>query len=183
MKSNIEVSNLEVLSKIMNMVNSYKDPITGLNKHLAKKSYETLQKVANERIDMFDDTNTNKEAKASYLQHNHYKINPDGFELYNDMPRIAWRGRNGNNYDFSVALAFEFGTGIVGETNPADWASKYSYQYNMHKYNFGWNYIDLNGKKQHTLGYPGMEIYRYTLIEIEKKIRSWIDEYMKEVSK
>lgn len=178
MKNSVEISNLQGLSKIMNIVNKFS--IKELNEYLAKKGYEALQKVSSERINLFDDTNTNQEAKESYLQHNKYMVNEDGFTLYNDMPKIAWRGINGNGYDFSVALAFEFGTGIVGQNSPAELASKFNYKYNVNKYNFGWNYIDLNGVKQHTYGYPGMEIYRYTQIEIEKNIRQWIKDYMKE---
>lgn len=183
MKNSIEISNLEGLSKIINVVEQAKGTSLKLNKFLAEKSYEVLKKVTNDRIYINGNFNTNNEAINSYISHNKYEVNKDGFTLYNDMPRIAWKGINGNDYDFSVSLAFEFGTGIIGETNPAEWADKYGYQYNVNKYNFGWNYIDLNGDNQHTYGYSGMEIYRYTQIEIEKNIRSWINEYMMEVNK
>lgn len=177
MNTTVDIVNLQGIDKVLSKINLSKNS-TSLNAYLGKKALEALKKVTLERINLNDDTNTNKEAIQSYIEHNQMETIPDGFVLYNNMPRIAWRNpKTGQSYEFSVALAFEFGTGDVGDGSAIE-ADKFGYQYNMHNYNFGWNYTGIDGQEHHTYGYIGTEIYRFTRQVIEDNIQKWYIEYI-----
>lgn len=112
--------------------------------------------------------------REAYNNNHKIKNNSKGFILYNDLtvPANTTKPENYPN-GFSIALAFEYGVGIVGENandNPNAWA------YNIHNYQFGWHFIK-NGEKIGTYGYAGFEIYRHTANEIRKNLKSWVNEY------
>lgn len=145
-----------------------------LNRFIQKKSIETLQQVMNERL---IGGTTNDGAIPLYRQSNHVEETINGFILYNNAT-IGADCKNPENYpngEFSIALAFEYGVGIVGQNTVNDKA----WEYNINNYNFGWYFKPENGdsKWQQTAGYTGFEIYRYTADRINKNLKKWLREY------
>ena len=130
---------------------------------------------------------TNDEAISTYISNHKIREiidgegNSKGFILYNDtkIPAIVKGKQNDiENYPdemFNVALAFEYGVGIIGpNTNAAG-----AWEYNIQGYNFGW-YLpkEVAGESGiQTAGYAGFEIYRNIAIEAEKRLNKWIEDY------
>ena len=85
--------------------------------------------------------------------------------------------QNVPNYEkgFSIALAFEYGVGIVGEDN-YDSEFFQAWEYNVNKHNFAWNYVK-DGVRYSTYGYMGFEVYRFTAEEIINQLPNWVAEY------
>jgi hypothetical protein len=189
LKVNIEIKGLKELDKqieyVKNLMRMKTD--TNFQKFIQDKVMQTLNKVMEERLS--NDT-TNNEYIEEYKLHNKIREEEDGFVLYNDftIPAIltTQNTRNQNrdngivrNYSngFSIALAFEYGVGIVGQENPVEGA----WEYNVNNYQDGWYYKDVNGVVLFTQGYKGMQIYKYTKIEVEKNLPKWVNEYCKQV--
>lgn len=152
-------------------------------KFIQDKVMQALNKVMEERLT--DDT-TNNEYIEEYKLRNKIREEDDGFVLYNDftIPAILSTKNTQNqnreqglvrNYDngFSIALAFEYGVGIVGQENPVEGA----WEYNVNNYENGWYYKSVSGEVFPTKGYKGMQIYRYTKIEVENNLPKWVKEY------
>ena len=144
-------------------------------KFIQDKVLQALNKVMDERLT--DDT-TNSEYIEEYKLRNKIREEDDGFVLYNDfsIPAIlASKSNKIRDYSqgFSIALAFEYGVGIVGQENPVEGA----WEYNVNNYEKGWYYKDMNGEVIFTQGYKGMQIYRYTRIEVENNLPKWVKEY------
>jgi len=150
---------------------------------LKPKFLETLNETINERL---VSTSTGEQAGVTNSEYfDEYKANnkfldiKDGFILYNDtvIPQsnlTIQDKRKLANYPngFSIALAFEFGVGIVGQNAPVEGA----WQYNVNNYNFYWTFKK-NGQVYSTYGYQGMEIYRFTVVKINNNMKKWINEY------
>lgn len=144
-------------------------------KFIQDKVLQTLNKVMEERLT--EDT-TNNEYIEEYKLRNKIREEDDGFVLYNDfkIPAILSTKSNAiRDYSegFSIALAFEYGVGIVGQENPVEGA----WEYNVNNYEKGWYYKTMEGEVLFTQGYKGMQIYRYTRIEVENNLPKWVDEY------
>lgn len=109
-----------------------------------------------------------------YIGNNKIQTLTDGFIVYND----TYIETNLDGYDgkFCIALAFEYGTGLVGQENPKVGA----WQYNVKNHKTGWVYFE-NGDFHFTRGIEGYEIYRFAREEILKNLSSWFDEYYKKV--
>lgn len=123
--------------------------------------------------------------KDIYISNNKIHTLENGFILYNDT--CVDTDTEGYDGSFSIALAFEYGTGIVGQQNPKLGA----WQYNVNNHLEGWwyptNYDDPNPYKwvdsegnirAFTRGIEGYEIYRYTQVYIEKHLYEWTQEYI-----
>lgn len=152
-------------------------------KFIQEKVMQTLNKVMDEKL---TNETTNSEYIEEYKLRNKIREEEDGFVLYNDLviPAVlSTRNTNNQNREdgivrnysngFSIALAFEYGVGIVGQENPVEGA----WEYNLNNYENGWYYKDVNGNVIVTQGYKGMQIYRYTKIEVEKNMPKWVKEY------
>lgn len=144
-------------------------------KFIQDKVMQALNKVMEERLT--DDT-TNSEYIEEYKLRNKIREEEDGFVLYNDftIPAILTTKSNAiRDYSegFSIALAFEYGVGIVGQENPVEGA----WEYNVNDYEKGWYYKAMDGQVIFTQGYKGMQIYRYTRIEVERELPKWVKEY------
>lgn len=141
---------------------------------IQNKCMKTLEQIMNERL---IGGTTNDEDISLYRESNHLVETSEGFIIYNDakIPAQSKYVEEYPNGQFSIALAFEYGVGIVGSNtgNPNAW------QYNVHNYNFGW--YPPNSAGQRTSGYIGFEIYRYTADAINKNLKSWINEYYRKV--
>jgi hypothetical protein len=135
-------------------------------KYIQDKCKETVVRVTNELMQY------NGPTVEAYKNNHKIKETNDGFILYNDtVVEVESEGYGGT---FPIALAFEYGTGIVGSKNPKMGA--WAYNINNYKENVGWTYYK-NGEFKKTEGYEGMEIYRKTAIEIKKLLKTWVMNY------
>lgn len=160
---------IEFVKKISSMKND-----TKFQDFISDKCFKTLQRVTNERL---IGGTTNDELIGEYSKNNKINKDDDGFVLYNDTV-IEVDDPNYPN-GFSIALAFEYGVGIVGEgTYNSDYFRPW--EYNVNNYNFGW-YFKKDGETQHTYGYMGFEIFRYTAEEINQNLNKWVEEYYKKI--
>lgn len=149
------------------------------------KVLETVNRIARERIS----NTTNDEYIEEYILRNSIREELDGFVLYNDftIPAVLTTRNTKNqdrtmgmvrNYDngFNLALAFEYGVGIIGQNNPVNGA----WDYNINNYGEeGWYYKTPSGESIRTQGYQGAEVYRYTAIEVQSKLSDWVEEYFR----
>jgi len=144
-------------------------------KFIQEKCLETVRKITEQRL---VGGTTDDEMIQEYKSRHKIREFSDGFVLYNDttLPASMLSTNHPEDYPngFSIALAFEYGIGIVGQNNPVANA----WEYNLRDYNFGWYYQKYD-ESYHTYGYSGFEIYRYTAVEIEKQLPKWVNEYMK----
>ena len=152
---------------------------------IQNKVLETVNRIARERIS----NTTNDEYIEEYILRNSIREELDGFVLYNDftIPAVLTTRNTKNqdrtmgmvrNYDngFNLALAFEYGVGIIGQNNPVNGA----WDYNINNYGEeGWYYKTPSGESIRTQGYQGAEVYRYTAIEVQSKLSDWVEEYFR----
>ena len=155
----------------------------GFQKFIQEKCLNEVKTVARERLG----GTTNDEYIAEYINRNKIEELSDGFILYNDLviPAVLATKNTKNqnretgmvrNYDsgFSLALAFEYGVGIVGQNNPIQGA----WEYNVNNYGpSGWYYKTPSGESIRTQGYKGAEVYRYTAERIKNNLKTWVNEY------
>lgn len=185
LKVNCEIKGLKELDNKIIFIKRLSQMKTdkSFQKYIQDKVMQTLNKVMNERL---TEETTNSEYIEEYKLRNKIREEEDGFVLYNDftIPAILSTRNTRNqdieqglvrNYDngFSIALAFEYGVGIVGQENAVEGA----WEYNVNNYTDGWYYKSANGEVFKTQGYKGMQIYRYTRIEVENNLQSWVNEY------
>lgn len=195
LKMNLRVQGLDVLQKRIDYIKKIKSMETdsAFQKFIQDKCLRTIKKVAEQRFATH--TTTNEDLKSQYLNNNKIgEVTNKGFIIYNDLSIVKPDTRFSDGYVFSVALAFEYGTGFVGlgsANAPAN------YQYNVNKnyvikddevvYGW-WLSIEKNAGNPHfgtsrsgkaviTGGYEGMEIYRFSAVEIRKNLKSWVNEY------
>ena len=156
---------------------------TNFQKFIQEKVLENVNRVARERIA----NTTNDEYIEEYILRNSIREESDGFVLYNNftIPAILTTRNTRNqdrsmgmvrNYDngFNLALAFEYGVGIIGQSNPVIGA----WDYNINNYGEeGWYYKTPSGESIRTQGYQGAEVYRFTAIEVKSKLKDWVNEY------
>lgn len=173
----------------------YVDYVKGLSKmqsdtkfqeYIKKKCLETVKRKTDE---LLVGGTTNDYLIQEYKIRHKIRNEINGFVLYNDftIPYIMTTKNTKNqdreqglvrNYEngFSIALAFEYGVGLVGEEN----AIQGAWEYNVNEYgDNGWFYKQLDGESVRTRGYKGFEIYRYTAEEIRNNLENWVIEYMK----
>lgn len=140
-----------------------------------------LQDKALETVKMFSNAisgTTDDEWIEEYKLNHKIKETSNGFILYNDTTiptsMLPLKEYNIPNYSdgFSIAMAFEYGIGIVGENS----AKVGAWEYNVNKWNFAWTY-EKNGVKYSTYGYEGFEIYRKSANYIEEHLQEWTYEY------
>jgi len=162
--------------------------------YIQKKCLETVNKVSQERLYTF--TTTNEDMREQYLANNKIRNVDNGFIIYNDS-YVTTDNPSYADGKFSIALAFEYGVGIIGEQNPKLGAWSYDVNGNLvfdeqtGEHIRGWwipkekngnnPYVkeSKNGNAVVTQGYEGMEIYRYSAEEIRKQLPLWVKEYMK----
>lgn len=161
-----------------------------VNKLLKMKSDKKFQKfIQNKCLEVLDSVinnnliggTTNDDAIELYMGSNHIEEYDEGFILYNDAKipaNLTGITSNPDSYpdgQFSIALAFEYGVGIVGEStnNSKAWA----YDVNNHG-NAGWVFVKDDGNWERTSGYQGFQIYTLTAQEIQTKLPEWVYEYV-----
>lgn len=171
-------SHIDFVNKMLKMKSD-----KNFQKFIQNKVLETVKKVAEERIN----NTTNDEYKEEYILRNQIREESDGFVLFNNftIPAVLSTKNTKNqdrdlgyvrNYDngFNLALAFEYGVGIIGQNNPVNGA----WDYNINNYDEnGWYYKTPSGVIIQTQGYQGAEVYRYTAIEVKESLNDWVTEY------
>ena len=176
------IDSIEKIDKQIKYVNSMlkmKEDIE-FQSFIKDKCMQTLESVMNSRLQI--GMTTNDDSIVLYRNSNHIEDTEDGFVIYNNAKipaNVFGKQNNIANYpngQFSIALAFEYGVGVVGigTGNPKAW------EYNVNSYENGWylpkNVLGKSGMKYE--GYQGFEIYRYTADEIQKNLSNWVREYM-----
>ena len=174
---NFKLDSYKKLEEHIKYVKKFKTSITdkSFQKFLQDKTLETVKMFSNQISGTTDD-----EWIEKYKNNHKIKETENGFILYNDttipasmLPIKEYRMSNYSS-GFSIAMAFEYGIGIVGETVPKVGA----WEYNVNDWNFAWTY-EKNGVKYSTYGYEGFEIYRQTANYVKEHLQEWTNEYFK----
>lgn len=195
LQTDINIDNLKGLETYVKYVDrllSIKDD-KHFQKYFQDKFLETVNKVANAKI-RFDTTQDLNDINL-YLNSNKIEETSDGFILYNDA-KIPADKYNTLPFDtsgypsgqFSLALAFEYGTGIVavGAYDTSDEKGFKPWDYNAvgiskapyHKSQRWYLPKNVYGESHIWIkGYKGFEVYRFTYEEIKNSMRDWLDDY------
>lgn len=146
-------------------------------KFIQDKVMATVQQVTRDRL--IGGTTNDEEIVAYIKNHKIREEEEDGFVLYNDT-KIPADKYNTLPFDtsgypegmFNVALAFEYGTGIVDTSSISRSEShrRMGNEWYLPKKVFGESGISYSG-------YDGFGIYKYTKIEVEKNLPIWVREY------
>jgi len=171
----VDVKGLDDLEKRIAMINELyqlKDN-KKFQEHLKAWCLSIVKKVTNERL---TGGTSNDDLIEEYKLRNKVRDTKNGFILYNDtiLPATMFNLAHPENYPngFSVAMAFEYGTGIVGANHP----KANAWEYNVHDRQFAWWYTDY-GVSKSTEGYEGFEIYRFAAEEIKKTLPDLVHEF------
>lgn len=168
LKVKTKVKGLDKLKNYIEFVQKFATLKTDkkFQKYIQDKFLETVNRISLERL-------TGGEMTQIYIENNKIRELDDGFVLYNDTS--VETESEGYDGQFCIALAFEYGTGIVGQNNPKVGA----WSYNVNQHEKGWTYFK-DGIFHFTRGFAGFEIYRFTLEEIKNNLENWIMEYNKD---
>ena len=120
------------INLVKNMASMKED--TNFQKYIQDKCMQTLEQVMNSRLQA--GYTTNDDSISLYKSSNHLIETDDGFIIYNDAKipaNVSGVQNDISNYpngEFSIALAFEYGVGLVGMNtiNPNAW------EYNVNDY-------------------------------------------------
>lgn len=177
LKIEVDVKGIKNLEKQIDYVNKMLQMKSdkSFQEYIQKRVLETVKEIATQRLATI--STTNDEWIEEYQNHHQIREIKGGFELYNNFTipnNMLSISENNPNYDdgFNIALAFEYGVGIVGSNFPKEGA----WEYNINEHDKPWWY-SIYGVSHQTEGYEGAEIYRYTAIEVQKRLKSWVNEY------
>jgi len=173
---------IEIVEQLLKIKND-----KNFQQFLQEKVMEVVKRITNERL---VGGTSNDEEIDLYKNSHHIEETDNGFILYNDAKipadkynTIPFNTSGYPNGMFSIALAFEYGTGVIGI---------------MTGNSKSWNYNDINSSKSKNRkgqmwylpknvygesgilysGYMGFEIYRYTEIECKARMSEWVNEYL-----
>lgn len=176
-----DIQGLKELQQHIDFVEKMLKMKTDINfqKFIQNKVLETVKQVTDERL---TGGTTNDDAIGLYRENHKIREEQEGFILYNDtmIPAEVNGIQNDiTNYPdemFCVALAFEYGVGILGENTPNN---ENAWAYNLQGYNFGWILPkSVTGQSGiETAGYMGFEIYRTTAERVKQELQNWFKEY------
>lgn len=179
----IDIQGLDKLQNHIDFVDKMLSMKTdsSFQKFIQEKVLETARRVTDMRL---VGGTTNDEAIELYKSNHKIREEEQGFILYNDtkIPADVNGVQNDiENYPegmFNIALAFEYGVGIIGQFTPS---SDSAWAYNIQGYNFGWILPQsVTGEVGiQTAGYQGFEIYRNIAIEVRQQLKTWVEEYFR----
>lgn len=167
-----------------------------LNIKLAQKMLDIVNNVARQRINLVP--TSNDELKDEYLNNNKFRIEGDTIIIYNDLCIISPQSKVSDEYTFCVALAFEYGTGVIGKENPKVGAWNYDVNSENNRAFIDGEKLDgwwipkskaggvntlaesRSGNAVVVQGYEGMEIYRFAREEIIKQLPKLINDLLNE---
>lgn len=189
----IDIKGLDKLQKHIDFVNKLLKMKTdkSFQKFIQNKVMDVAKMITDKEL---TGGTSNDEEIGLYKSSHHIQDIDNGFILYNDakIPAdkyniLPFDTSGYPNGQFSIALAFEYGVGIVGSGSYTN--DKFEpWQYNVistskstHKNENGW-YLPKSVYEQSGIlysGYQGFGIYRNIAIEIENKLNDWVIEYYK----
>lgn len=145
---------------------------------IQEKCVNVLQQVMSETL---IGGTTNDSAIEEYMRNNYIEEFTDGdvkgFILFNNT-KIPANTSTPENYgkegQFNLALAFEYGVGIIGQET----AKPNAWEYNVHGYTYNWYYKNEEGVWTPTKGYEGFQVYTNTANIIEQNLADWVTEYL-----
>lgn len=190
LKTSINIDSLKKIDQYIERVNKMMEMQTDheFQKYIQKKCFATLQTIMDREL---TGGTSNDEEITLYKNSNHISEEKDGFIIYNDA-KIPADKYNILPFDtsgypdgmFSIALAFEYGVGIVGmaTNNNKSWdyniwsESKSSKGRKEAEWYLPKKVFGSSGVKYS--GYVGFEIYRKTADEINRNINSWVKEFI-----
>lgn len=153
------INEIEKLIRIQN--NQNKD----FEKYIQDKVLEVVIQVSYQRL-------PGGSTSQEYIKNHKIRLVDGGFEVYNDTTIST--DSDGYGGKFSIAMAFEYGTGLVGQENPKPNA----WEYNVKGHTKGWVYFnEKTNSFGTTRGLHAFEIYRFAKEEIIKQMPQWIKEY------
>ena len=184
-KTDVDFNGLKKFDNYINQLQRIKKIQTDKNfqKYIQQKCMETLERVMNVRL---DGGTSNDDSITLYKNSNHLIEVADGFIIYNDakipanVKGVQNTVENYPNGEFSIALAFEYGVGIIGMNTDFDPEKYTPWDYNIQDYNFGWILPKDVFDRPNLLygGYQGFEIYRYTAEQIMLNLKGWVETYL-----
>lgn len=177
LKVSHNITGLINLQKEINRVNKILETQKDINNFIKEKVKQTLNEVMSDEL---KGGTTNDEAISLYISSNQIEDTSNGFILYNNATIDANTKEKSTypNGQFSIALAFEYGVGIIGQNTPDPYNK--AWDYNVNNYNFGWTFKNSKGEVVSTAGYMGFEIYRKVADKVNKNLSSWYKEYWKD---
>lgn len=174
LKISHKITGLNDLQKKIDKIEELQESQKKANDFIKNKVLQTLNEVMSSEI---KSGTTNDDAISLYKSSNHIEDTANGFILYNNAT-IEANVKDKTPYpngQFSIALAFEYGVGIIGQNTPDPYNK--AWDYNVNNYNFGWYFKDTDGKYHETGGYKGFEIYRKVADIVNRQMNSWYKEY------
>lgn len=198
-KIDIDIDSLKKLDKHIEFVNKMLKMKTDkeFQDYIKKKCLDEVKSYA--RLRLTQNTTTNEDLKDEYINGIFIRDTSNGFDIVSNLTIDKPTTPHSDGYTFSVSMAFEYGTGIIG-MGSADAPSGYRYNVNENKVVIndelvdGWwipankagNSITFGESKSGsavvTQGYEGMEIFRFAGANITQKMPQWLNDYFKEVA-
>jgi hypothetical protein len=199
LKIELEIDSLEKLDKYISFVDKFANLGKNIEfqKEMQKKCLEEVKKYARKRLM----GTTNEEYYQQYIDTIFIRENEDpttGFQIVSNLVIEKPTTHHSEGYPFSISMAFEYGTGIIG-IGSADAPSNYRYNVNENYVNYndekvlGW-WIPIeksgdsviygtsrSGKAVITRGYEGMEIFRFASAEIMSQLPKWIKDFQRKM--
>jgi len=166
LKINTKVNGLDKLQEYIDFVDKFANSKFDVEfqKELQDKCLEVIQRVTDALLPYTGDT------VELYKSNNKIREFEEGFIIYNDT--VVEATSDGYDGEFSIALAFEYGTGIVGQESPKEGA----WEYNVNQHDKGWIYFK-NEAFHFTRGLQGFEIYRESKRIIQESLYDWVTTY------
>ena len=170
------VSNLDKFQKYIDFVDKFLKMKTdkSFQEYFKNKVLEIAKEVTDREL---IGGTTNDDAISDYKENHQIRDYEEGFILYNNTT-IPANANDISGYEgglFPVALAFEYGVGIVGQSTPNS-GNAWEYDINNHGES-GWVFVTENDTWERTRGYMGFEIYRKIAIEVNDKLKQIVEEY------
>ena len=198
-KIDINIDSLKKLDKHIEIVNRMLKMKTDkhFQDYIKQKCLDEVKSYAELRLR--ENTTTNADLKDAYINGIFIRDTSDGFEIVSDLTVEKPTTRHSSGYTFSVSMAFEYGTGIIG-MGSADAPSGYRYNINENQVKINDELVDgwwipaskagnsmtfgesKSGSAVVTQGYEGMEIFRFAGANINQKLPQWVKTYFKEVA-
>lgn len=169
---NTKVNSLEKLQSYISYVKKFAKMKTNVNfqKYIQDKCLNVVKRMSETLLSNSNYNTGMDELFSAYIENNKIEPESNGFIIHNNLSVAT--DTDGYDGTFSVALAFEYGTGIVGQDHP----KANAWEYNIKNHVNGWVYYKAD-RFYFTRGFEGFEIYRLSAEEIKRQLKDWIIEY------
>lgn len=178
----INVNSIRKLDTVLKRVNKMLDIVNSdeFKEYIKQKVLELLEDEQKYLVGDEDDENViiKSEHVSIYKASHHTEDVAGGFILYNDAVVVA-ETSHPENYEggiFPLALAIEYGTGIVAEVGSYSAGVFEPWEYNVHEYNGYWVLPD--GRL--SSGNEPYEIYSNVALKTVEQYGNWVTSYLKE---